>query len=174
MPKGFEARLREGYRAMSGRVQHALQNVEKGSLHTLEDALLQARDMAMTLGELTREEADFIAQALKRDVEDVSLSMMQAEAGLKHWAETDLTVAEQAFIQRVLGAADPTTLEWLHLREAWEERMVNGIHAGHEAGAGAYECVACGEIIHLDRAATVPPCPQCGGGRYRSIRSAVM
>lgn len=174
MPKGFEARLREGYRAMSGRVQHLLQDIEYGGMHTLEEAVNKAREMAMTLGELTREEADFVAKALKRDVEDVSLSMMQAGLGLQHWAETDLTAAEQTFIQRVLSAADPTTLEWLHLREGWEERMVNGIHTGHEAGAGAYECIACGEIIHLEHAATVPPCPRCKGGRYRPIRSAVM
>lgn len=170
----FEARLREGYRNMSERVQHLLQGAEQGALHTLEEALFKAREMAMTLGELTREEADFIAQALKRDVEDVSLSMMQVEAGLESWANTELTVAEQGFFERVLASADPTTLEWMHLKEAWEERERDGIHAGHVAEAGAYECIACGEVVHLKQATTVPPCPRCKGGRYRPIRSAIM
>ncbi|MEW6691505.1 MAG: hypothetical protein AB1340_01555 [Pseudomonadota bacterium] len=174
MPNDFEGRLREGYRAMSERVHQILQHAGEGMVHTLEEALLKAREQAYTLGELSREEAEVVATALKRDVEGVALAMMQAEVGAKQWMETDLTVAERSLLERALSGADPTTLDLLRLKELWTEREQAPVHAGTEAGKGAYECVACGEIIHLEQAATVPPCPRCKGTRFRPIRSAVM
>ncbi|MFZ5536260.1 MAG: zinc ribbon-containing protein [Pseudomonadota bacterium] len=174
MPTDFERRLREGYRVMSERVHQLLQHAGEGMVHTLEEALLKAREQAYTLGELSREEAEVVATALKRDVEGVALTMMQAELGVKQWVETDLTVAERSLLERVLSGADPTTLELLRLKELWTEREQAPVHAGAEAPKGAYECVACGEIIHLEQAATVPPCPRCKGTRFRPVRSAVM
>lgn len=174
MSNDLERRLREGYRVMSERVHQLLQHTGEGVVHTLEEALLKAREQAYTLGELSREEAEVVATALKCDVEGVALTMMQAEVGVKQWMDTDLTVAEHSLLERALSGADPTTLELLRLKELWMEREQAPVHAGTEAGEGAYECVACGEIIHLERAATVPPCPRCKGARFRSIRSAVM
>ncbi|MEW6446163.1 MAG: zinc ribbon-containing protein [Pseudomonadota bacterium] len=159
---------------MIERVQRYLQDTEGGVIHTMEEALYKAREAAMTLGELTREEADEIVDALRRDVDDVALTMIQAEAGFRTWMETDLTVAEQAMLVRALSSADPTTLEWMLLRESWEERRRVVARTGQVAEAGSYECLACGEIIHLHAEGVVPPCPRCKGTDYRGALSAVM
>lgn len=174
MSNDLEGRLREGYRVMSERVQRLLQHAGEGLAHTLEEAILRAREQAYTLGELSREEAEVVATALKRDVEDVALAMMQAEVGAKQWMDTDLAVAERHLFERILANADPTTLELLRLKERWAEYAQAPVRAGTEAPKGAFECVACGEVIHLEHAATVPPCPRCKGTRFRPIRSAVM
>jgi DNA-directed RNA polymerase subunit RPC12/RpoP len=174
MPNDLERRLREGYRVMSERVHQLLQHAGEGMMHTLEEALLKAREQAYTLGELSREEAEVVATALKRDVEEVALTMMQAELGVKQWMDTDLTVAERRLLERVLSGADPTTLQLLRLKELWAEREQAPVHAGAEATQGAYACVTCGEIIHLEQTTTVPPCPRCKGTRFRPVCSAVM
>ncbi|MEF3193624.1 MAG: zinc ribbon-containing protein [Halothiobacillaceae bacterium] len=174
MSNDLEGRLREGYRTMIDRVHQLLQHAGEGVVHSLEEALLKAREQAYTLGELSREEAEVVATALKRDVEGVALTMMQAEAGARLWMETDLTVAERRLLERALASADPTTLELLRLKELWTEREQAPVHAGMEARKGAYACVACGEIIHLAQAATVPPCPRCKSTRFRPMGSAVM
>ncbi|HET19215.1 MAG TPA: hypothetical protein ENO16_01215 [Chromatiales bacterium] len=174
MPNEFEGRLRSGYRAMSERVQQLLQQAGEGVRHTLGDALLMAREQAYTLGELSREEAEVVSMALRRDVEEVAVTMMQPEAGVKQWADTDLSMAERVLVERALAGADPTTVEWMRLKEAWAEREQAPVHAGSEAAAGTYECVVCGELIHLGQAGIVPPCPHCKGTRYRPIQSAVM
>lgn len=174
MAQDFETRLRAGYRNMIERVQHFLQEAEEGATGAMEEALSKAREMALTLDELTREEADEIVDALRRDVDDVALTMIQAEAGLRTWMETDLTAAEQAMLMRALSSADPTTLEWMLLKGEWVERRRVTAQTGQMADAGSYECLNCGEIIHLHEAGVVPPCPRCKGTDYRNARSAVM
>jgi DNA-directed RNA polymerase subunit RPC12/RpoP len=172
--KNLEGRLKDGYRAMIERAHHFLQHAGEGLEHTLEEAILKAREQAYALGELSREEAEEIAAALKRDVEVLALAMMQAEVGAQQWLDTDLTFAERSLLERALSGADPTTLELLRLKELWAERAQGWVSTGAEAAAGAYACVACGETIHLEHAATVPPCPRCKGTRFKPIRSAVM
>lgn len=170
-----ESALRAAYGKMSERVHDLLQS-SSGSGVSVKDAIQRARELATELGELSREEADFIADALRRDIDQLSLSLIQAEAELKEWADTDLAVIEQSLLDHLLKASDPTALELMRLREAWEERAAGkgGVHAGQVAEAGAYTCTTCGEIIHLKEAGKLPPCPRCAGSDYLPIRSAVM
>lgn len=172
--KNLEGRLKDGYRAMIERAHHFLQHAGEGLEHTLEEAILKAREQAYALGELSREEAEEIAAALKRDVEVLALAMMQAEVGAQQWLDTDLTFAERSLLERALSGADPTTLELLRLKELWAEQEPALAHAGAEAPSGAFECMECGEVIHLEHAGRIPPCPRCKGARFRPIRSAVM
>ncbi|MGK0673457.1 MAG: hypothetical protein ABWU16_02195 [Halothiobacillaceae bacterium] len=174
MSNDLERRLRDGYRVMSERVQRLLQHAGEGVVHTLEEALLKAREQAYILGELSREEAEVVAMALRRDVEDVALAMMQAEVGVKPWMDTELVVAERLLFERILANADPTILELLRLKESWAEYEQAPLRTGMEAPKGAFACLACGAVIHLEQAATVPPCARCKGTRFRPIRSAVM
>ncbi len=173
MSYDLKGRLREGYRRMSERVHQLLQQAGNG-VHTLEDALHKASEQAHALGELSREEAELVAEALKRDVEELALGMMQAEAGIKDWADTDLSLSERMLLERALSTADPATLEWLRLKAGWAERDGYSLHAGMKASPGAYECQSCGEVVHLEHEATLPPCPHCKGTRFRPIPSAVM
>lgn len=166
----IEERLREAYRAMNERVHRLLEQAG----HSLDEAIDKAREQAYALGELTREEAEEVASALKRDVEAVALAMMAAEAGLREWVDTDLAVAEYRLLERALASADPTTLEWLWLKERLREQEAAPVHAGDEAAKGAYLCLTCGEVLHLEHAARVPPCPHCRGARFKPIRSVVM
>lgn len=38
---------------------------------------------------------------------------------------------------------------------------------GEKPGIGAYKCMKCGEVVHLDDADdTLPPCPKCNGTEF--------
>jgi predicted RNA-binding Zn-ribbon protein involved in translation (DUF1610 family) len=181
MSSRFQGRLREAYVAMSERVLHLMQHEASettkvgGVRQSLEDALLQAREWVMTLKELSYEEADALADALRREVDELSQTLVAAEEEFEDWVETDLLFAEHRAVECMLLAADPTTRDLMRLKEKWAEQMAQLLRVGDAVEAGAYECVRCGDVLHVHEAeAVLPPCPSCGGELYRRIRSAVM
>ncbi|MEW5838462.1 MAG: hypothetical protein AB1717_06485 [Pseudomonadota bacterium] len=174
MANRFQGHLREAYNAMSERVLDLMQG-EHGVRQSLDKALLQAREWVMTARELTHEEADELAANLRRDVDELSEILVAAEEEFHDWVETDLLVAEDMALEKLLLAADPTTRDLMRLKEMWTEQMAQLLHAGDEVEAGAYECVGCGEVLHFDAERNVlPPCAVCGDEDYRRLRSAVM
>ena len=174
MASHFQGRLREAYNAMSERVLDLMQG-EHGVRQSLDSALLRAREWVMTLNELTHEEADDLAATLRREVDELSATLVAAEEEFEDWVETDLLVAEHQALEKMLLAADPTTRDLLRLKEMWAEQMAQLLRAGDTVAAGAYECVDCGEVLHVKVDGDVlPACPACGGTLYRRMRSAVM
>jgi predicted RNA-binding Zn-ribbon protein involved in translation (DUF1610 family) len=174
MASQLQGRLREAYNAMSERVLDVMQG-EHGVRQSLEHALMQAREWVMTANELTHEEADDLAATLRREVDELSATLVAAEEEFEDWVETDLLVAEHQALEKMLLAADPTTRDLMRLKEMWVEQMAQLLHAGDTVEAGAYECVDCGEVLHFDAKENVlPACPTCGGTNYRRLRSAVM
>ena len=174
MASRFQGRMREAYNAMSERVLDLMQG-EHGARQSMEQALMQAREWVMTVRELSHEEAEDLAATLRREVDDLSQTLVAAEEEFEDWVETDLLFAEHRAVECMLLAADPTTRDLMRLREMWDEQMAQLLHAGDGVGAGAYECVGCGELLHFDAEAnTLPPCPVCQGEVYRRLRSAVM
>ncbi|MGD9888569.1 MAG: hypothetical protein AB7S56_04795 [Halothiobacillaceae bacterium] len=174
MSSHFQGRLREAYHAMSERVLDLMQG-EHGVRKSLDAALLQAREWVMTAKELSLEEADDLAATLRHEMDALSNTLLSAEEEFEDWVETDLLVAEHQALEQMLLAADPTTRDLLRLKEMWAEQMAQLLRAGDTVAAGAYECVDCGEVLHLEASQNVlPPCPACAGSVYRRLRSAVM
>lgn len=174
MANRFQGRLREAYNAMSERVLDLMQG-EGGVRQSLEHALLQAREWVMSARELTQEEAEDLARALRKEVDDLTQTLMDAEEEFEDWVETDLLFAEHRAVECMLLAADPTTRDLMRLKEIWAQQMAQLLSAGDEVEAGAYECVDCGELLHFDAPRNVlPRCEVCGGERYRRLRSAIL
>ena len=180
MSSRFQGRMREAYNAMSERVLHLMQGDAHGASQggvrqSLESALLQAREWVMTLRELSHEEADDLAETLRREVDDLSQTLVAAEEEFEDWVETDLLFAEHQAVECMLLVADPTTRDLMRLKQQWAEQMAQLLHSGDVVGAGAYECVNCGEVLHFDAEDTcLQSCPVCQGEVYRRMRSAVM
>lgn len=69
---GAGEKLIRAYERMMERVHATVQHAEKETLPNLQRHIDDARDKAVELGELTREEADRIATYLRRDVQDAA------------------------------------------------------------------------------------------------------
>ena len=65
-------RLVGAYERMLERVNGALKHAEKTTVPTLRHALEQAREKAVELEEITREEAERVADYLERDMHDAA------------------------------------------------------------------------------------------------------
>lgn len=150
----------EGYKRMLDRVKHALQDLESAAESRLEKALDLAKDKALELGELTREEADRVADYLRRDVEDAANYLVGPEGQeLAAWLKFDVEQIEQRLLEAFLSAADQTKLELMRLEQ--RGAIPNVYRAGEITGLGTLDCDQCGTSLHFHEPKHIPACPSC-------------
>lgn len=160
-------RLLDAYHRMMERVEATIHEAEEKALPTLEDNLAAAKEKAVELGELTREEADRIAGFLKRDMEDAAHYLSETGNELGPWLKFDLEQIENRLFEMMLTVADRTRLEL----EQFEKRMQSGpiYHTGEITGAGVLRCVACDEELHFNAPGHIPPCPVCRKTEFQRV-----
>ena len=124
-----------------------------------------AKEKAVELGELSREEAERIGYFLKRDLEDASRYLADSGHELADWLQIDVGLIEGQLLEWFSEAADRTSVEWIRLQADLARNAE--YHTGEIAGPGVLECVACGERIHFRDTGCIPPCPQCQGTVFR-------
>ncbi len=160
-----EKRLAEGMDRMLERTR-AYQ--KEGDRHTtLSQALEQARERAVELGELTRDEARMLAEFLWRDLEDAGGFLARTGRSLRDWLYFDMELLEREFLDRFLSAADQTRLEWLEFER--QSREPPTYRTGEMTTAGTLECVACGAQMRFKKPGHIPPCAKCGGTEFRRV-----
>jgi predicted nucleic acid-binding Zn-ribbon protein len=47
--------------------------------------------------------------------------------------------------------------------------MAEPVPAGSDGSAGTYQCTNCGYALPVGSMDTLPPCPSCHNGRYRTM-----
>jgi len=158
-------RLISAYENMLERVHAAWDRAEKGSLLSLRRNLSQAREKAVELGELTREEAEKVSGYLERDVKDAAGFLSTNERAFAEWLRFDLQLIEGRLEEMFANVADRTRLELQALARQADE--ASAYHTGEVTGPGTLICAACGKELHFHRTGHIPPCPQCRSTRYR-------
>jgi len=160
-------KLLDAYHRMMERVEATIRDAEEKTLPTLEDNLAAAKEKAVELGELTREEADRIATYLKRDMEDAAHYLAETGKELAPWLKFDIEQIESRLFEMMLTVADKTRLEL----DRFEKQMQSGriYHTGEITGAGVLRCVACGEELHFKAPGHIPPCPKCNNTEFQRV-----
>lgn len=131
----------------------------------LQHALDAAVEKATELGELTREEAEKIAEYLKRDLQSAGEYLAGDEAKeLKDWLRMDLDLIEARILDALSLLVDPTKVELTLLAE--QARLAEW-HTGEVTGPGTLTCVNCGKELHFRKPGHIPPCPKCKGTVFR-------
>jgi len=110
-------RLVGAYEKMLERVSSAAKVAEKKTLPWLQEAVAEAREKAVELGELTREEADKISTYVERDMETAAEFIVDTGKGFHDWLEDDFNLIKNQFLEAFAGMADKTS-EALHDIEA--------------------------------------------------------
>lgn len=155
----------EGYKRMLERVKNTLQELETAAGSRLERALDMAKDKALELGELTREEADKVAEYLRRDMEDAANYLAGPSAQeFAAWLRFDVEQIEERILESFLSAADQTKLELMRL----EQRSIEPAEyrTGEVTGFGTLVCDECGKSLHFYEPGRIPPCPSCRNTRF--------
>ena len=160
---GLDSKLTVAYNLMMERARTIIGEAGKGTAHAIDAAMEKASE----LGELSREEAEQVADYVRRDLHDAADFINDSGNELREWLRFDLDVVEQRIGELFASMVD-------HTREELDkiEKMANAVgewHTGEIVGIGTLECKGCGEQIHFHKTGHIPPCPKCRGTRYRRI-----
>ena len=155
-------RMVEAYESMLERV-HELFTDEDGK-NTLAEALADAREKAVELGELTREEAEKLSDYVQRDIQDAAEYIAETGQEFRDWFLFDWKLIEDRIFKMVAGVADQTSLQLKEL--ARQAREASLYHTGEVTGPGTLVCTACGKEIHFKKTGRIPPCSGCSGTSF--------
>ncbi|WPL16518.1 hypothetical protein Thiowin_01476 [Thiorhodovibrio winogradskyi] len=160
-------RLVDAYERMLERTRERLDAAEDAT-PKLRDWLEKARDHMVELGELTREEANRVAEYIERDIEDAAHYLVDTGEELKTWWRFDLELIEERLLEVFTSVADQTSLQL----QAWAERAEQArtqrrYHSGEITGPGTLVCNHCGARVHFQRATRISDCAECQGKEFR-------
>jgi len=158
-------RLVEAYERMLERVHEAADTAEQKTVPWLREALAGARDKAVELGELSREEADKIATYVERDVKDAAEFIADSGQEFRDWLQFDISLIQDRFLDIFAGMADQTGQALRDIAE--RAREASSYHTGEITSPGVLECAECGELLHFERTGHIPPCPRCQHTQFR-------
>jgi len=164
-------RMTDAYEKMLERVDGMLELAEKSTLPTLRRSLDQAREKAVELNELTREEAEKLTEYVERDMKDAAHFLLETGAEFRHWWQFDVKLIEQRMMDMFSNVADKTRLELE--RFADQAREASMYHTGEVAGPGTLVCNSCGKEFHFHKAGRIPPCSGCNGTSFKRSSSTL-
>ncbi len=157
-------RLVAAYEQMLKRVHEAVDKAES-HVPSLKQNLEQAREKAVELGELTREEADKVAIYIERDMHDAAVYLAETGQQLRDWWRFDLQQVEEQMMDMFAKVADQTSIQLREIREdLWR---AENYHTGEVTGPGTLTCRWCGKQMHFSKPGRIPPCPGCHGIEFR-------
>ncbi|MGD2119882.1 MAG: zinc ribbon-containing protein [Chromatiales bacterium] len=154
-------RLVAAYETMLERVN----KVTDRARPVLTDAIEHARETAVELGELTREEADKIATYVERDMKDAADFIVETGQDFRDWFKFDVQLIEDRLYEMFASVADQTSLELRNLAE--RAKRASRLHTGEVTGPGTLVCTACGGELHFKQAGHIPPCPKCQATEFK-------
>lgn len=167
MEKPQGSRQVSAYNRMMERVKQALEQAEHGAGDALRKSVEAAKQRAVELNELTREEAEQIGNWLHRDLDDAGYYLASSGRELRHWLRFELEQVEARLLEVFSRAADQTRLDYLAFQERVEANSV--YQTGEITGPGSLRCEACGRQVHFRDSGHIPPCPACHGTRFRRV-----
>jgi len=154
-------KLISAYETMLKRVDEAADK----TMPALRKSLEQARETAIELGELTREEAEKISGYVERDMKDAADFIVETGQDFREWFSFDVQMIETKFYDLFASVADQTSLELQALAE--RARQASKFHTGEITGPGTLECTQCGEQLHFQKTGHIPPCPKCHATEFK-------
>jgi predicted Zn-ribbon and HTH transcriptional regulator len=155
-----EQHLLEAYERMLHRVRNWLERAKGQPLKDhFKHALEAAREKALELNELTKEEVDRVVSYVARDIHDAAEYLEKNKEELGSWLRFDMELVENRLLDAFAKAADPTTLD--HVKLFQELERLAEYHTGEIVGLGTLRCRDCGKLLHFKRPGHIPPCPKC-------------
>ena len=162
--------LADAYEKMFERAAEHFRNAEEKTGELLHSLIDEARETAVELKEISREDAEKLAAWLKRDLDEATGYLSETGHDLRDWLGFETTLVESGIVDLLLKAADKTTLQLLRIKE--EARRASTYHTGEITAPGTLVCEQCGEKLHFHKTGRIPPCPKCHATNFkRNVRA---
>jgi predicted RNA-binding Zn-ribbon protein involved in translation (DUF1610 family) len=158
-------RMVGAYEAMLERVHEAADTAEKKTVPWLREALMDAREKAVELEELTREEAERVSTYVERDLREAASFLADTGQEFRDWLSFDWKLMQNRMLDMFAGMADQTSQALKGFAD--QAREASEYHTGEITAPGVLECTVCGEELHFERTGHIPPCPKCKATTFR-------
>lgn len=158
-------RMVTAYEAMLERIHEAADTAERKTVPWLREALANARERAVELEELTREEADKVSRYVERDLHEAASFLSDTGQEFRDWVSFDWRLMQSRMLDMFAGMADQTSQALRGFAE--EARRASEYHSGEVTAPGTLECTVCGEQIRFDATGRIPNCPKCNATSFR-------
>jgi len=153
--------LLEAYETMLARVSHVAGQAGSAVSH----GIFNAKEKAVELDELSKDEADKIARYLERDMHDAAEFLLETGQDFRDWFKFDVQLIEDRLFEMFAEVADQTRVELDVLAE--RARRASRLHTGEITGPGTLECVVCSAHLHFKKTGHIPPCASCNGVEFK-------
>lgn len=159
--------LVDGYNRMMERIKATIESATEDETPTLQKAIDKAIEQAKTKKELTRDEAEQIANTIKNDLNDAAEHLMETNSDFTEWLKMDLDALEQKILDLFLSVADHTRME---IKQFIGEIEDTAYYSNDLACKGDYQCQHCHNVTHVSRVSPLVPCPVCKQTEFRRYR----
>jgi len=155
----LEQKLVAAYDKMMTRINSIVTSAEQQALPTLQNNINKAKQQAIELKEISKDEAEKIATYLQRDIHHAAEYLEQSGETFATWFRFDIELIEARLLETFSNVADKTRLELAQLAE--QANHAQQYHTGEIAGIGTLTCKQCDTEMHFKKTNRIPPCPKC-------------
>ena len=160
--------LGEIYETMYEHVAENLHDAKEKSGPLIHELIDEAKEKAKKVEEVTEEDAEKLANYLRRDLDEAITYLSETEYALRDWLGFETSILKNSLIHAMLDTADKTTLALLRMKENTHKPYK--YRTGETAGFGTLICDECGEKLHFHKAGHIPPCPKCHKTDFHRIQ----
>jgi rubrerythrin len=157
-----KAHLVPAYRKMMTRVE---ETHKESTITSLQARIEEAKEKAVALNELSREEAENLGDYLRRDLQDAAEFIISTKQALADWMRFDLALVEESLLDMFSLMVDQSRLELENLAES--ARQATEWQSGEITALGTLYCENCGHSLHFHKPDYIPACPNCGATRFK-------
>lgn len=157
--QNLDQKLIAAYDTIMARVAQFFDTAEQHALPVLQKNIEKAKQQAIELKEVTREEADKLTYYIHRDLEDAAEYLEDTGEELSTWLSFDLELVEERLWDVFSKVADKTRLELAQLKA--QAKRAQEYHTGEITGIGTLACQSCHSLVHFKKTSRIPPCPKC-------------
>lgn len=156
--------LVNAYNQMMASIREVFEETDTSDT-SLRQALDIARKRAVHVGEITLDEAQEIAEYIKRDINDAAEYMMETSSEFGDWLMLDIEVIERKVVDLFLSVADRTRVELEQFKN--HTRKSSLYYSGEITGPGTLICNQCGQRVAFPTTAQIETCDQCGNNTFQ-------
>lgn len=115
-----DSRMQRAYDSARRWLREELPQAETHAAETLLNVMAKVREYLVAAEELTREEAQLVADNLRYDLREAAHQWQDLKLEYVDWARFDVEQIESAILDKLLAAADPTWVELARFQQGRE------------------------------------------------------
>jgi hypothetical protein len=160
-------KLVAAYDHMVENVSNAIHDAEEAIAPTVDEMIHNAQLLARDLYALSQEEAESLADTLRRDMHKADEALNRQSKELKDWWSFDLALMEDKFTEMIARAADKTWLDLQAFRS--EDHQASVYRSGEVCTAGTFSCSRCDRSFKLTATGQIEACHECGNQEFYRV-----